>query len=60
MNVTCTELEKVTDSQWLRFGTTRTENVNRVMKEIPRRKPLETEQILMQRVQTAATKLVPF
>lgn len=45
MNVACTELEKVTDSQWLRFGTTRTENVNRVMKEIPRRKPLETERI---------------
>ncbi|XP_032450484.1 ephrin type-A receptor 3-like [Lynx canadensis] len=37
------ELEKVTDVQWLEFGSARTENVNRVVKEISKTKHLEIE-----------------
>lgn len=42
-NITCTELEKVPDIQGLEFGSTRTENVNRVIKEISKTKHLEIE-----------------
>lgn len=44
-NVTGTELEKVTDIQWLEFGTTGAENVKRVVKEISNTKHLEIEGI---------------
>lgn len=37
-NVTPEELGKVTDFQWLEFSSARTENVNRVIKEISKRK----------------------
>lgn len=37
-NVTCKELDKVTDIHWLEFSSARTENVNRVIKEISKRK----------------------
>lgn len=37
-NVTPEELDKVTDFQWLEFSSARTENVNRVIKEISKRK----------------------
>lgn len=47
MNVACTELEKVTDIQWLGFGSARTENVNRAITEISRRKALEAEGIFL-------------
>lgn len=42
-NVTCKDLDKMTDIQWLELGGTRTENVNRVVKEISKRKYLEIE-----------------
>lgn len=42
-NVTCKDLDRMTDIQWLELGSTRTENVNRVVKEISKRKYSEIE-----------------